>query len=435
MNDEMQSKWRLATRAIHVGQEPDPSTGATIPPIHPTSTYTQQSPGKHKGYEYSRSSNPTRGGLERCLASLEGGTQCAAFASGSAATAAVFATLAPGDKVLAYSDVYGGTFRLLKRVFEGFGLIPVFIDDPSPGTFAAAIDGKTKLVWIESPTNPLLRCLDIRAIADIAHRAGAKLAVDNTFATPALQLPFALGADYVVHSTTKFIGGHSDVIGGAIVTKDAALMERIAFLQNAMGGVPGPFDCYLQQRGLKTLSIRMERHSANALAIAKHLQGHPKLAQVIYPFLEDHSDYAIARKQMCAGGGIVTIVFKPRAAFRAATVRERTQSVDSSARARSQATHAHASVDMPHASSNAAEDTSDREAAIRFCESVKVFQLAESLGGVESLVNHPAIMTHASIPKEIRESRGITDGLVRISVGIEDVQDLIADLDQALERV
>jgi cystathionine beta-lyase/cystathionine gamma-synthase len=376
-----------------VGQEPDPSTGATVPPIHPTSTYTQESPGKNKGYEYSRSSNPTRVGLERCLASLEGGAKCAAFASGSAATAAVFATLSPGDKVLAYSDVYGGTFRLLKRVFEGFGLVPVFTDDPSAAAFSRLADAKTKLVWIESPTNPLLRCLDIAAISAAAHGIGARLAVDNTFATPALQWPIALGADYVIHSTTKYVGGHSDVIGGAVITKDEALMERVAFLQNALGGVPGPFDCFLQQRGLKTLALRMERHSANALAVSKHLQGHKKLAQVIYPFLEDHPDHALAKRQMGGGGGIVTMVFKDR-----------------------------------HGGG------SDRQAALRFCESVRVFSLAESLGGVESLVNHPAIMTHASIPKEIREARGVTDGLVRLSVGIEDVQDLIADLDQALEK-
>jgi len=398
MRGEKQKALRFATRAIHVGQEPDPATGATVPPIHPTSTYTQESPGKHKGYEYSRSSNPTRVGLERCLASLEGGARGAAFASGSAATAAVFATLSPGDKVVAFSDVYGGTFRMLKRVFEGFGLIPSFIDDPGPTAFANAVDGKTKLVWIESPTNPLLRVLDMAAIAKIAHQGGAKLSVDNTFATPVLQLPIALGADYVVHSTTKYIGGHSDVIGGAVITKDDALMERVAFLQNALGGVPGPFDCFLQQRGIKTLAIRMERHCANALAVAKHLQGHPKLAKVIYPFLEDHPDYTLAKRQMCGGGGIVTIVFRRAAGPRGPS------------------------------------DESDRAAALRFCESVKVFSLAESLGGVESLVNHPAIMTHASIPKEIRESRGVTDGLLRLSVGIEDVQDLLADLDQALEK-
>lgn len=387
MSQENMSNFRFSTRAIHVGQEPDPVTGATVPPIHPTSTYTQASPGKHKGYEYSRSSNPTRVGLERALASLEEGESGACFASGSAATACIFATLSPSDKVVAYADCYGGTFRLLKRVFEGFGVVPVFTEDASPNAFAKLIDNKTKLVWLESPTNPLLRCLDIPAIARIAHDAGAKLAVDNTFATPAIQLPLKLGADYVVHSTTKYIGGHSDVIGGAIVVKDRALMERISFLQNAMGGVPGPFDCFLQHRGIKTLAVRMERHCANALALAKHFEGHAKLSRVIYPFLESHPDHALAKRQMCGGGGIVTIVFK-----------------------------------------------GDRDAALRFCENVKVFSLAESLGGVESLACHPAIMTHASIPKEIREARGVTDGLVRLSVGIEDIADLIADVEQALAK-
>lgn len=391
-NDDYPTDWRFGTRAIHVGQEPDPVTGATIPPIHPTSTYTQVSPGKHKGFEYSRTSNPTRGALERCLASLEGGTGAAAFASGSAATAVILSTLSPGDKVLAFSDLYGGTFRLLKRVYEGFGLVPLFTDDPSPAAFGRLIDGRTKLVWIETPTNPLLRCLDISAVAEIAHRAGAKLVVDNTFATPALQLPLALGADYVVHSTTKYIGGHSDVIGGAVIVRDAALMERLSFLQNAIGAVPGPFDCYFVQRGIKTLALRMERHCSNALKLAEHLKGHRKLERVLYPFLIDHPDHALARKQMCGGGGIVTIVFNGR-------------------------------------------NGADRNAALRFCEGVKVFSLAESLGGVESLVCHPAIMTHASIPKEIREARGVTDGLVRLSVGVEDIEDLIADVDHALASV
>lgn len=411
---EKQSKHDMgfATRAIHVGQEPDPVTGATVPPIHPTSTYTQESPGKHKGYEYSRSSNPTRVGLERCLAALEGGARCAAFASGSAATACLFATLSPGDKVLAYSDLYGGTFRLLKRVFEGFGLVPVFNDQTSPASFANLADGRTKMVWLETPTNPLLRCLDIAAIARVAKSVGATLVVDNTFATPALQLPLALGADFVVHSTTKYIGGHSDVIGGAVIGKDEALMERVGFLQNALGGVPGPFDCFLQQRGLKTLQLRMERHCTNAMKIAEHLGGHPKLEKVVYPFLPDHPDHELAKKQMCGGGGIVTIVFRDdgRSSMLPARMgpRHNTPSVEAGAGA--------------------------RMSALRFCESVRVFSLAESLGGVESLVNHPAIMTHASIPKEIREARGVTDGLVRLSVGVEDISDLISDIEQAMEK-
>lgn len=408
--------WRFATRAIHVGQEPDPSSGATIAPVYFTSTYTQESPGKHRGYEYSRSGNPTRDRLEACLASLEGGAACAAFSSGSAATAAVLGTLKPGDKVLAYADVYGGTFRLLKRVFEGFGVVPVFTEDATPESFAAKFDTKTKVIWIESPTNPLLRCLDIAAIARIAHDAGAKMAVDNTFATPALQRPLSLGADYVVHSTTKYIGGHSDVIGGAVIAKEVSLLEPVRFLQNAVGAVPGPLDCYFQQRGLKTLALRMERHCANAMTIARHLQGHGKLAKVIYPFLPHHPDHDLAKRQMGGGGGMVTIVFNgAQTAPRAAGISPREVST--------------ATGDAPPGANDAA-----RAAAIRFCEGVKVFALAESLGGVESLVCHPAIMTHASIPKEIRDARGVTDGLVRLSVGIEDVEDLLADLDQALEK-
>ncbi|MEE9294534.1 MAG: PLP-dependent aspartate aminotransferase family protein [Phycisphaerae bacterium] len=430
MNAANHTARRFATRAIHVGQEPDPATGATVPPIHTTSTYTQESPGKHKGYEYSRSENPTRAGLERCLASLEGGSRCAAFASGSAATAAVIGTLSPGDKVLTYADVYGGTYRVLKDVFEGFGLVPVFTEDTSPAAFANLIDGKTKLVWIESPTNPLLRCLDVAAITRLAHEAGAKLAVDNTFATPVLQLPLSLGADYVVHSTTKYIGGHSDLIGGAVVVKDEALMERIAFLQNAIGAVPGAFDCYLQQRGLKTLSLRMEKHCANAARIAEHLRGHPKLGKVIYPFLPDHPDHELARRQMCAGGGMVTIAFNGTRAAGG-------EAEEGTKGRRDVGTEGRPGRDpsslRPFVPLSLRPDAA-RLAAIRFCESVQVFSLAESLGGVESLLCHPAIMTHASIPKEIRQRRGITDGLVRLSVGIEDVDDLIADLDRAMEK-
>lgn len=384
MSESIGKKWRFGTRAIHIGQEPDPSFGSTVPPIHVSSTFTQRSPGQHEGYEYSRSGNPTRAGLEACLASLEMGAGCACFASGSAATAAVFASLHPGDKVVAYGDVYGGTFRMLKQVFERFNIVSVFTDDIAPAAFANLVDEGTKIVWLESPTNPLLRCLDIGALGNIAHEVGAMLVVDNTFATPALQTPLTLGADLVVHSTTKYIGGHSDVIGGAVIAKDAALLEPVTFLQNAMGGVPGPFDCFLQHRGIKTLAIRMERHCANAAKVAAHFQSHPKLAEVVYPFLDTHPDYELAKRQMCAGGGMVTLIFKEAAV------------------------------------------------ALRFCESVKVFALAESLGGVESLVCHPAIMTHASIPKEVREARGITDGVVRLSVGIEDVEDLVADLEQAI---
>jgi len=385
---------RLATAAIHVGQEPDAVTGATVPPIHITSTYTQESPGVHKGYEYSRTANPTRVALEKCLAAIEGGEAATAFPSGLAATNALFANLRPGDSVVSYADVYGGTYRLLEKCFRPWGLDARYTNDPSPKAFDALMDKTTKLVWLETPTNPLLRVIDIAAVAEVVRARGAKLAVDNTFATPALQLPIKLGADYVVHSSTKYLGGHSDVIGGAVICKRAADAEPIATYLNAAGSCPGPFDVYLTHRGIKTLAVRMEAHCRNALAIAEHLAGRgkgkgpaggAKLSRVVYPKLEDHPDRAIAERQMCGGGGIVTIVFAEGFA-----------------------------------------------AAKRFCERVKVFSLAESLGGVESLVNHPAIMTHASIPREVRESRGITDGLVRLSVGIEDVRDLIEDIEQGL---
>lgn len=376
---------RFATQAIHVGQNPDPTTGATVPPINVTTTYTQAGPAEHKGYEYSRSANPTRDNLEAVLAALEGGEACAAFASGLAATNCVFHTLHPGDNVIAYSDVYGGTFRLLERVFKPWGLESRYTNETSPASFARLTDKKTKLIWIESPTNPLLRVLDIKAIADVAHSVGAKFAVDNTFATPVLQRPISLGADYVVHSTTKYIGGHSDAIGGAVIVKNKADMEPISFYQNAAGGVPGPFDNYLTHRGIKTLHLRMERHVQNARRLADHFLGHPKLESVVYPGLKNHPDHELASKQMCGPGGMVTMVLR-----------------------------------------------GGDEAGLRFCKRTKLFSLAESLGGVESLLCHPARMTHASIPKEIRESRGITDSLVRLSVGVEDVDDLIEDVERAL---
>ncbi|NOT01185.1 MAG: cystathionine gamma-synthase [Phycisphaerales bacterium] len=376
---------KLETLLIHAGQEAESVTGATIPPIHVTTTYTQESPGVHKGYEYSRSANPTRANFEAVLAAAEGGEAAAAFASGLAATNAIFHTMRPGDNVVAFADAYGGTYRLLERVFKHWGLQARYSEDTSPAAFKALMDGKTKLVWIESPTNPMLRVLDIRALADVTHGVGAKLAVDNTFATPVLQRPIELGADYVIHSTTKYIGGHSDVIGGAVIVKKKADMEPVSFYQNAAGGVPGPFDCYLAHRGIKTLSLRMKQHCHNARRVAEHFDGHRELERVIYPSLSSHPDRALAERQMRGFGGIVTFVIK-----------------------------------------------GDRERCFRFCKRVKLFSLAESLGGVESLLNHPAIMTHASIPKEIREKRGITDSLVRLSVGIEDADDLIADLEQAL---
>ena len=375
----------FSTRAIHAGQDADPATGATVVPIYATSTYTQAAPGQHKGYEYSRSGNPTRAALETALAALEGGERGLAFASGLAATTAVFgALLRPGDEVAASADLYGGTFRLLERVFKPWGLSAKYTDDSSAAGFAQIITPNTKLVWIETPTNPLLQVLDIAAIADVAHKHGAKLAVDNTFASPYLQQPLALGADLVVHSTTKYLGGHSDVVGGCIVGgKD--LMDPIKFYQNAAGGVPGPFDSYLVLRGLKTLAVRMDRHCDNAVSLAAWLSAHPAVANVYYPGLPDHPGHAVARKQMRAFGGMISLKLKGG---------------------------------IPAAQS--------------FLTRTKLFSLAESLGGVESLVCHPTTMTHASIPKDVREARGVDDGLIRLSVGIEDVADLRADLERAL---
>ncbi len=378
------SKQGFSTRAIHVGQEADPATGATVVPIYATSTFTQEAPGRHKGYEYSRSGNPTRHALETCLASLEGGERGLAFASGLAATTAVLSTLKPGDEVVAAADLYGGTFRLLERVFKPWGLIPRYTDLPSPEGFAEIVSPATKLVWIETPTNPLLQVIDIAAVAELAHRRGAVLVVDNTFASPYLQRPLEQGADLVVHSTTKYLGGHSDVVGGAVIGPKA-LLEPIAFYQNAAGGVPGPFDSWLVLRGIKTLAVRMDRHSASAGELALWLERHPKIERVYYPGLESHPNHAVAHRQMRDFGGMISIRLKGAgAAARAMLARTR------------------------------------------------VFSLAESLGGVESLIGHPATMTHASIPAAIRAARGVDDGLVRLSVGIEDVDDLRADLEAAL---
>ena len=375
----------FSTRAIHAGQDADPTTGATVVPIYATSTYTQAAPGDHKGYEYSRSGNPTRTALETALAALEEGECGLAFASGLAATTAVFAALLrPGDEVAAAADMYGGTFRLLDKVFKPWGLTARYTDDSSAAGFDAIITPKTKLVWIETPTNPLLQVLDIAAITQVAHKHGATLAVDNTFASPYLQRPLALGADLVVHSTTKYLGGHSDVVGGCVVgPKD--LLEPIQFFQNAAGGVPGPFDSYLVLRGLKTLAVRMDRHCDNAVSLAAWLAAHPKVAAVYYPGLPDHPGHAVAAKQMKNFGGMISMKL-------------------------------HGGI----------------PAAKAFLTRTKLFSLAESLGGVESLVCHPTTMTHASIPKEVREARGVDDGLIRLSVGIEDVADLRADLDRAL---
>ena len=376
----------FSTRAIHAGQDADPATGATVVPIYATSTYTQAAPGQHKGYEYSRSGNPTRAALETALAALEVGERGLAFASGLAATTAVFgALLRPGDEVAASADLYGGTFRLLDKVFKPWGLTARYTDDSTAAGFEKIITPKTKLVWIETPTNPLLQILDIAALAEVSHKHGAKLAVDNTFASPYLQQPLKLGADLVVHSTTKYLGGHSDVVGGCVVGPKE-LMDPIKFYQNAAGGVPGPFDSYLVLRGLKTLAVRMDRHCDNAMSLAPWLKAHPAVAQVYHPGLPDHPGHAVAAKQMRGFGGI-SLKLKGG---------------------------------IP--------------AAKQFLTRTKLFSLAESLGGVESLVCHPTTMTHASIPKEVREARGVDDGLIRLSVGIEDVADLRADLERAMSN-
>jgi cystathionine beta-lyase/cystathionine gamma-synthase len=375
----------FATRAIHAGQDPDPATGATIVPIYATSTYTQAAIGQHKGYEYSRSGNPTRTALETCLAALEGGERGLGFASGLAATTAVFgALLRPGDEVAASADLYGGTFRLLDKVFKPWGLGARYTDESSPAAFESIITPKTKMVWIETPTNPLLQILDIAAIADVAHKHGAKLVVDNTFASPYLQQPLRLGADVIVHSTTKYLGGHSDVVGGAVVGPKE-LLEPVKFYQNAAGGVPGPFDCYLTLRGLKTLAVRMDRHGSNATELAGWLTKQPAVEKVYYPGLPDHPGHAVAKRQMKNFGGMISLKLKGGA-----------------------------------------------DAAKRFATRTRLFSLAESLGGVESLLCHPATMTHASIPVEVRTKRGVDDGLLRLSVGIEDVADLKEDLRRAL---
>ena len=380
------SQHRFATLAIHAGQAADPATGATVVPIYATSTYTQEAPGRHKGYEYSRSGNPTRAALETCLAALEGGDRGLAFASGLAATTAVLAILKPGDEVVAAADLYGGTYRLLERVYKPWGLVTHYTEDPRPEAFARLLTPKTRLVWVETPTNPLLQILDIQGIAEVTHRAGAVLAVDNTFASPYLQQPLRLGADLVVHSTTKYLGGHSDVIGGAVIGR-GELMGPIAFYQNAAGAVPGPFDAWLTLRGIKTLAVRMERHCANARRLAAWLAEQPAVRRVYYPGLPSHPGHELARRQMRDFGGMISVSLK-----------------------------------------------GGKEAALALLTRTKLFSLAESLGGVESLIGHPATMTHASIPPETRQARGIDDGLVRLSVGIEDADDLQEDLRQALAR-
>ncbi len=379
----------FATRAIHAGQEADPATGATIVPIYQTSTYTYDAPGQNKGYDYSRAGNPTRTALEECVAALEGAEHGLAFASGLAATTAVMSLLSPGDHIVAGDDLYGGTYRLFEKVLkEGSGLDFTFADTTEPKAVERALGDETKMLWIETPTNPMLTLSDIQKLSEMAHERNAIVAVDNTFASPYFQNPLALGADVVVHSTTKYMGGHSDVIGGAVATSNPETHEKVQFYQKAAGAVPGAFDAWIVLRGLKTLAVRMRQHEENALAVAEFLKDHPQVETVNYPGLPSHPQHELAKHQMSGFSGMVSFTLKGGA-----------------------------------------------DAAFAAVQKTKVFSFAESLGGVESLITHPATMTHAAIPKEQREVRGVTDGLLRLSVGIEDVEDLVADLDRAIAPV
>ncbi len=376
---------RFATRAIHAGQEPEPATGAITTPIYQTSTFAQSAPGVHKGYDYSRTDNPTRTALQEALASLESAQYGLAFSSGMGATTTILLLLKQGDHVISSRDVYGGTYRIFRRVFENFGLRFSFVETSDVRQIERAVTRRTRLLWVESPTNPLLRITDIRAAAEVAHRRGALCVVDNTFASPFFQQPLRLGADLAVHSTTKYIGGHADVVGGAVCLNDRAIYERLKFLQKAAGATPSPFDCFLTLRGIKTLALRMREQERNATQIALFLREHPRVRRVYYPGLADHPGHQIAVEQMSGFSGMVSFEVKGGLAE-----------------------------------------------ARRALKRLKIFKIAESLGGVESLVELPAIMTHASIPKEERKKAGLDDGLIRLSVGIEDVEDLFADLKRGL---
>lgn len=380
------SNKKMATRIIHAGAEPDPSTGAIMTPIYQTSTYVQSAPGVNKGYEYARSQNPTRFALETALAVLENGNYGLAFSSGVAATDAVIKLLSPGDEVIAANDMYGGTYRLFTKIFAKFGIQFIYVDTTNAENIQAAVTAKTKLIWIETPTNPLMNITDIKAASAISKKAGALLCVDNTFASPYLQNPLDLGADIVMHSSTKYLGGHSDVIQGALIMNDPALREQLYFIQKSCGAVPGPMDCFLVLRGIKTLHVRMKQHCENGRKIAHFLHNHPKVGKVYWCGFEDHKNYDIAKTQMWDFGGMMSFTLK-----------------DDSV-----------------------------EAATKVLSSTKLFSLAESLGGVESLINHPSSMTHASIPREERIKNGLSDGLIRLSVGIEDAEDLMEDLQQAI---
>jgi len=377
---------KLATKIIHAGAEPDPSTGAIMTPIFQTSTYVQEAPGVNKGYEYARSQNPTRKALEDAYAIIENAKYGLAFSSGVAATDSVMKLLNPGDEVIAASDMYGGSYRLFTKVWERYNIKFIYVDTTNPANVKAAVTSNTKLIWVETPTNPLMNITDIEAIAAIAKTSGALLCVDNTFASPYLQNPLDLGADIVMHSATKYLGGHSDVIQGCLMMNDAALREKLYFIQKSCGAVPGPMDCFLVLRGIKTLHVRMKQHNENGEKIAHWLRKHPKVAKVYWPGFDDNAGYTIAKKQMRGFGGMISFELKNESA----------------------------------------------DEVKRVLSSTHLFSLAESLGGVESLINHPASMTHASIPKEERIKNGLTDGLIRLSVGIEDADDLIEDLNNAI---
>ncbi|MCX2575130.1 cystathionine gamma-synthase [Pedobacter sandarakinus] len=377
---------KFATKAIHAGQEPDPTTGAVMTPIYQTSTYYQKSPGDNKGYEYSRGTNPTRQALEDCLAALENARFGLAFSSGMGATDAVLKLLQPGDEVITGNDLYGGSYRIFTKIFSKYGIKFHFLDLSNPENMLPYINDKTKLVWIETPTNPTMQIIDIEGVAKITREKNLILTVDNTFASPYLQNPIDLGADIVMHSVTKYIGGHSDVVMGALVTNNEALYKELWFIYNACGATPGPQDAFLVLRGIKTLHLRMRAHCENGERIAHYLKNHPKVDKIYWPGFEDHPNHHIAKKQMRGFGGMISITLK----------------------------------------------NADLQETFRISSNFKVFTLAESLGGVESLINHPATMTHGSIPKEEREKVGVTDNLLRLSVGVEDVDDLLADLENAL---
>jgi cystathionine beta-lyase/cystathionine gamma-synthase len=376
--------WGFATRALHIGQGPDPATGAVVQPIHLATTFAQQGVGKHKGYEYSRSGNPTRAALEECLAGLEDAKHGLAFSSGLGAETTLMLLLNPGDHVVYMEDVYGGTFRLFDKVLKRYGMTFTAVDAGDMDAVDRSITPATKLVWLESPTNPLMRIVDIDAVSEVAHSHGAMVCVDNTFATPYLQQPLHLGADFVVHSSTKYIGGHSDVVGGAIMTNNDELEQKLRFHQNAVGAVPSPFDCWLLLRGIKTLALRVDRQSQNAMEVAQVLEKNKAVKRVYYPGLASHPGHAVASRQMRMFGGMMSI------------------------------------------------EVADEATALRTLERLELFALAESLGAVESLAEHPALMTHASIPASERKRIGVGDGLIRLSIGVEDVADLIADLESAL---